>query len=196
MEIPLKISYRGLKPSPALDDQIREWAARLDRLHDRIQHCDVVVEAPHRHHRQGQQFHVRVTLGLPGGQLVVSHDPGPDEAHEDAYVAVRDTFHALRRQLEDHVRHHLRRDIKAHEEPEHGRVTYLDAEGEWGFIDTADARRLYFHRNSVLGGIEKLALGDEVRFAEEAGEQGPQATTVSPVGHHGHHEVPAVEKPS
>jgi ribosome-associated translation inhibitor RaiA len=111
METPLRISYRGLQSSPAIEQQIREWASRLDALYARIQRCDVVVEAPHRHQRQGQQFHVRVTLGVPGGPLVVSHDPGPDEAHQDVHVAVRDAFQALRRQLEDHVRHHLQRDI-------------------------------------------------------------------------------------
>jgi len=39
----------------------------------------------------------------------------------------------------------------------------------------------------VLGGIERLALGAEVRFHEEQGLKGPQASTVEPVGAQGHH---------
>jgi cold shock CspA family protein len=31
-------------------------------------------------------------------------------------------------------------------------------------------------------GFERLAIGTEVRFTEEAGEQGPQASTVAIVG--------------
>lgn len=109
-----KITYRGLTPDVALDEQIRSSVARLDAVYDRIVRCEVLIEAPHRRHRQGRQFHVRVTLGLPGGKLVVSQDPGLNEAHEDALVAVRDAFQALRRQLEDHVQHQLRHEVKAH----------------------------------------------------------------------------------
>ena len=38
-------------------------------------------------------------------------------------------------------------------------------------------RELYFHRNRVLEpGFDQLKVGTEVRFDEEMGEQGPQAT--------------------
>ena len=193
MEIPLTVKFRGMSDSPALETHIRKWADRLDALHDRIVRCDVVVDAPHRHRRQGGPFHVRVTLQLPGGDLAISRDPGADQAHEDPYVAVRDAFRALRRRLEDHVSHRLRREVKAHEAPQHGRISYLDVEGEWGYLESADARRVYFHRNSVVGGITRITLGDEVRFAEEAGDKGPQASTVTPVGNHGRHALGPAE---
>ena len=46
-----------------------------------------------------------------------------------------------------------------------------------------DAR--YFHRNSVTDGkFDDLKVGQEVRFSEEAGTKGPQATFVRPVGKH------------
>jgi cold shock CspA family protein len=60
---------------------------------------------------------------------------------------------------------------------------------EWGygFLETPDGRELYFHEHSVLdGGFPELEVGSEVRFIEEPGEKGPQATTVTPVGRHGH----------
>ena len=61
----------------------------------------------------------------------------------------------------------------------------------FGFLETADGREVYFHRSSVLnGGFDRLAIGTEVRFAEEPGEKGPQASTVQPVGESGHHEFP------
>ena len=50
---------------------------------------------------------------------------------------------------------------------------------DYGLIHTSDGREVYFHRNSVLnGGFDQLELGTPVRFAEEMGEEGPQASTV------------------
>jgi cold shock CspA family protein len=44
---------------------------------------------------------------------------------------------------------------------------------------------IYFHRNSVLkNAFDRLEIGSEVRFSEEAGEQGPQASSVTLVGKH------------
>ena len=189
MEIPVDIAFRGMTTSPAVESFILEWVAKLESVYDRIERCDVVVEAPHRRRRRGNQYRVRVTMSVPGGQLVVSRDPGPDESHQDVYVAVRDTFHAARRQLEDHVRRHLRRDIKAVEEPAHARVTFLDVERAWGTLEDADGRSIYFHRNAVLGGIDRLEVGDEVRFAEEAGDKGPQASSIEKIGAHGRHAL-------
>jgi ribosome-associated translation inhibitor RaiA len=186
MPVPLQLTFRGVDRSEALAAWIHEWAAKLEHVYDRIERAEVVVECPHRRRRQGKQFHVRIRLHVPGSDVVVDHDPGPDEAHEDPYVTVRDSFHAARRQLEDHARR-LRGDVKEHDEPAHGRVVHLDVQGDWGRLETGDGRQIYFHRNSVLGGMEALALGTEVRFHEEPGEDGPQASTVEPLGQHGHH---------
>jgi ribosome-associated translation inhibitor RaiA len=103
MEIPTSITFRGMEPSAAVEDRMRALAQRLEHVCKRITRCDVVVEAPHRHHRQGRQFHVRIALAVPGREIVVSHDPGRAADHEDAYVAVRDSFEAARRQLADYV---------------------------------------------------------------------------------------------
>jgi ribosome-associated translation inhibitor RaiA/cold shock CspA family protein len=189
MRIPIEITFRDMEPSPAVEAKIRAWVDRLETAFDGIVRCDVVVSAPHRRHRKGVQFSVRVMLTVPGEEIVVSHDPGVNEAHADVYVAVRDAFHAARRQLEDYVRRNLRGDVKTPNRPAHARVAFLDVEREWGYLEDASERRIYFHRNAVLGGIEQLQLGDEVRFDEEAGENGPQASTVAPIGQHGHHEA-------
>jgi ribosome-associated translation inhibitor RaiA len=108
MEMQMEIAFRHMEKSPAVESFIRKWAAKLDTVYDRIERCDVVVEAPHLRHRRGNQYRVRIAMTVPGGPLVVSRDPGPSEAHEDVYVAVRDSFHTARRQLEDHVRRRLR----------------------------------------------------------------------------------------
>jgi len=186
MAIPLQVTFRDMPPSDALENYIQSWVEKIETIHPRIERCAVVIERPHQHHRHGQRIRVRVSLAVPGPDVVVSRDHALDAAHEDAYVAVRDAFSAARRQLEDHVRKR-RRDVKARVEPEHGRVAYLDAEGEWGYLD-ASGRQVYFHRNSVVGG-EPLAVGDEVRFHEGRGDKGPQASSVTAVGEHGRHAV-------
>jgi ribosome-associated translation inhibitor RaiA len=107
MQVPLHITFHGVDQSPALETRIREHTAKLEQFFDRITRCEVAVELPHQHHRHGKQWHIRITLSVPGQDIVVSRDPGVEEAHEDPYIAVRDAFLAARRQLEDYV-HKLR----------------------------------------------------------------------------------------
>jgi ribosomal subunit interface protein len=100
--------------SDAIEAVIRERAARLERFHDRIVRCHVVVDVPHRHQRKGRLFAVRLDLTTPTGELVVKRDPPEDHSHEDFYVVVRDAFDAMARQLEDEVRRR-RGDVKTHQ---------------------------------------------------------------------------------
>jgi ribosomal subunit interface protein len=176
MQLPLQITFRNVTPSDAIDTKIRERAAKLDTYYDRITGCHVLVEAPHRRHHQGKLFHVRIDVILPGTAVVVNRAPLEHHAHEDVFVAIRDAFDAARRQLEDYARRQ-RADTKRHVETPHGRVSKLFP--DHGFIATADEREVYFHQNSVLGGaFTTLAVGTPVRFVEEEGEKGPQASTV------------------
>jgi ribosome-associated translation inhibitor RaiA len=99
MSFPIDVRFRDMETSPALEDFVHRWAAKLGRVHERIASCAVVIERPHQSHRHGQRVHVRIALGVPGTDIVVSHGQEADGAHEDAYVAVRDAFRAARRQL-------------------------------------------------------------------------------------------------
>jgi len=48
----------------------------------------------------------------------------------------------------------------------------------YGFLETADGRQIYFHKNSVLGGsFGRIETAPQSR-SEETGEHGPQATSV------------------
>jgi ribosome-associated translation inhibitor RaiA len=113
MQHDLRISFRNMDVSEALEKRIRTRAAELDRLCDRITACDVVMEMQHRHQSQGRMFHLSIDLALPGRTIVVRREPGAHHAHEDAHVAVRDAFDSARRQLEDYV-HVVRGDVKTH----------------------------------------------------------------------------------
>lgn len=112
---PLQITFRGMDPSEAITARIQEKAAKLDQVHDGLIGARVVFEQLHRHHQQGNRFHVRIDLTLPGGELVVGRDH-PDQAHEDPYVAVRDAFDTLTRMVREHARAHDHR-AKRHGPP-------------------------------------------------------------------------------
>jgi ribosome-associated translation inhibitor RaiA len=131
MDIPVQISYRNLQPSDAVSARVREEVGKLGRYYDRIERCHVVIEVPHRHHRWGDHYHLRVTLSVPGNDIVVVHEPSDRSrlaaegavrsaksretagAHTDMYVVIRDVFDTVRRRLEDHSRR-LRGDVKRH----------------------------------------------------------------------------------
>jgi ribosomal subunit interface protein len=183
MRLPLQITFRHMDPSPALEARIRELAARLDRFSAHIMRCQVTIEAPHQHHRQGQRYEVGIDLTVPHGELVANREHRERQSHEDVYVALRDAFRAVRRQLEDYERQH-RQDVKHHEPPLHGRVAEIYPAEDFGRIQSSDGRSIYFHRHSVLGGeFERLTTGTEVRFVEETGDHGPQASTVHVESH-------------
>lgn len=177
MRLPLQISFRNMHHSDAVERAISERAQRLDRFCDRIMGCRVIVETRHRKH-QGNLYHVRIDLTLPGHEIVVGREHPLRHADEDVYVAVRDAFDAARRRLEDYARRRDNR-VKSHESPPCGRIAWLDRGRGYGFIGTPDGREIYFHRNSVLNaGFDRLEVGAPVRYHEEAGEKGPQASTV------------------
>jgi len=184
MKLPLQITFRNMEGSDAMKAAVEERAGKLDQVCDQIMSCRVMVEAQHRHRQNGNLYHVRIDLTVPGKELVVSREAHEHHSHTDAYVAIRDAFDAARRQLENYARQR-RQDVKTHVEPPHGRISQLFLDEGYGKIETPDKREIYFHRNSVLnGGFEKLEVGAEVSFSEEQGERGPQASTVKVTGKH------------
>jgi cold shock CspA family protein len=102
--------------------------------------------------------------------------------HRELRTIVRDAFRAARRQLQA-ARERVRGDERAPAEPR-GLVERLvpaeDPDAAYGFLRALDGRTIYFHRHSVLNdAFERLAIGTEVRFEEEEGDEGPQASTVA-----------------
>jgi ribosome-associated translation inhibitor RaiA len=178
MTVALQITFRHMDPSPALEARVRELASRLDRFSAQILRCHVVLEPSPHHKHQGALYDFRIDITLPDEQISIRHAHPADHAHEDPYVALRDAFLAARRKLEDYERKR-RGDVKHRSEIAHGRISELDTGRSFGRIESADGRLIYFHRNSLVGSrFEDLVTGMEVRFSEETGDLGPQASTV------------------
>jgi len=202
MILPVQITFRNLESSKPLDTLIRGQVEELEKYYGRIISCRVVVEVPERHHRSGSIYHVRIDLGVPGGEVVVKEGPslhgaaqdvGEEKAekhlevdvpHKDVRLAIRDAFRKARRRLQDYARRQ-RGDVKTHPPSLDGRVTRLFPDEGYGFLQTPDEREVYFHRNAVLHeAFDRLKVGTEVHFAEEMGEKGPQASSVRLASEH------------
>jgi cold shock CspA family protein len=185
MKLPLQVSFHNTDPLPGVEQTVRDRAARLDRYCDHVMSCRVVVDVPHRHHRTGNLYQVRVDITVPGDEIAVTREAPEHEAAKGLSVAIRDAFDAADRLLEDYVRRR-RLDVKRHEGLPHARVRTVETGQGFGFLEAADGREVYFHRNSLVNAdFDSLSPGTEVVFAEEPGEKGPQATTVRVLGRHG-----------
>lgn len=90
-----QINLRNMRRSEALSARIRALSEKLGEQHPRILDCHVAVEAAGRHRQKGRQYQVNVSVRIPGRELVANR-----HEDEDVYVAVRDAFEALARQLE------------------------------------------------------------------------------------------------
>ncbi len=174
MELPLQVATRNISLSISEEEAIRSEAMKLDSMADRIMSCRVMVETPHRRGNEGIQYLVRIDLTLPGRELVVKRQP-----QADLRTALQDAFDVAKRQVQDYTRRR-RGLVKAPPPPNRARVLTLFPYEGYGFLQDDLGREIYFHRNSVLNGnFEKLAEGAEVRFVEEEGDEGPQASTVT-----------------
>jgi cold shock CspA family protein/ribosome-associated translation inhibitor RaiA len=195
MILPVQVTFRNMESSEAVKRWVREEARKLDEFYSKITGCRVVVELPNRHRKSGNLFHVRVDLTVPGREMVVKRQPNlralparvekkaakrleVKAPHKDLRQAINDAFGAMRRRLQNYSRRH-RLEVKTHEGPPLARVARVFPREGFGFLETADGREIYFHKNSVLNNsFERLTVGSRVSFVEEKGVQGPQASTV------------------
>ena len=180
LTVPVEIAWHNMDSAARVEARIEQRAERLQRIMDRISHITVVVEASHRRHHKGNEYEVRLDVGVPGSNLTVNRHPGNNAAHADLLVTVRDAFDAMERQLKRWVEQHGGRPT-VHEAPLQGRVTELDAEAGSGQIAATDGRLVYFHRNSVVtGDFDQMSIGDTVELVVDPGEDaaGAHASTV------------------
>jgi ribosomal subunit interface protein len=99
MKAPVQVSFRGLARSEAVEFIVRKKVGMLERLCADIVSCHVVMSVERRHEQRGFPFGVLIQLSVPGGHLAVSR-----ARDEDAYVALREGFDDMRRQLHDFLK--------------------------------------------------------------------------------------------
>lgn len=179
VKLPVHIQFRGTESSEALEASAVEHARKLEALADDIMSCRVSIELGQKHQQQGRPFSVRIDLTLPDHELVTDR-----VQRDDVYVALRDAFDSMKRQLAETVQRR-RGQEKHHATPLHGEVVRLDTAGGFGFIRTPEGDEYYFSRDNLVGlPFEHLQAGQPVQFMADPAAPRPQARRVS-VGRHG-----------
>jgi cold shock CspA family protein len=151
---------------------------------------------PHRHHRKGSAYRIRIDLTVPGEEIVVKREPclshrvqqsgethfkkhlEVNTPHKDLRLAISAAFKIAGRQLQDYAGRQ-RGAVKSHPPLQVARVGKILQDEGYGFLTSADGRGIYFHKNSVLNhAFSRLKVGTRVCFVEQPGEKGAQASTV------------------
>lgn len=172
---PVEIVDEGVIVDPEANRYLQERIAQLGHFYDRIQAVRVTLESMEGHHRRGGPYRVGMRIEVPGPDIIVTRQQA-DQLH----VAIRGAFDAGDRRLQDHIRKLRERVLPGGDDRQWGHVTQVFREAGYGFIQAEDGHELYFNRNSLIHGeFDELGRGDRVRYHEEAGDKGPQASSVS-----------------
>ncbi len=180
MRVPLEISYRNVEKTEYIENMIHEKSAKLERFSDQIISCRVAIEKLHRHQQTGQPYRVRIELSVPPGhELVANKNSTEGNIHNTIPVVLKEAFGALERQLKKLTEQQRGKTKKHPAQEANAMVSKILKEENYGFIKSLDGRDIYFHRNSVLNDdFDRLEIGTGVRYVEEEGDRGPQASTV------------------
>lgn len=100
MKVPLHLTLRDVMPLPSLEPAIRQRAERLAHWTPDVISCHVTVEAEANRRHTDHAYRVRVTVHVPGADVVA----GDHHRATDPFVALHGAFDAIDRQLEDHAR--------------------------------------------------------------------------------------------
>lgn len=178
MQVPLQITIRDIDHSDAVEARIRKKAEKLNIFSDQIISCHVVVEQTQRHQNRGRLHNVRINLTLPNKELVVNRNE-----EEDIYVAIREAFNDMERQVEETTRM-IHGEVKTHPDLMQGQIVRLFREDDFGFIATPNGDEYYFNADNVVHpNFNRLTVGTPVNFVSAMGDEGPQAHHVRAKGH-------------
>lgn len=180
MQMPLELSCRGFQKTEPIDQLVNSEVDKLERVCDYMVSCRVALDMPHQQHVTGNSFRVRIDVRVPPGhEIVVKHAQTVADLHAEHARVIHEAFDIAGRRLRKLVEQQHGA-VKSH--PTHevtGFVSKLFPGDDYGFIESLDGHDIYFHRNSVLNNdFARLEVGTGVRFVEESGEDGPQASTV------------------
>jgi cold shock CspA family protein/ribosome-associated translation inhibitor RaiA len=186
LQVPLEIAFHNIESSEWAELEIRERAADLEKLYDRLVSCRVRIDQRAKNLTGTIPPVVHIELGIPGRpDLVVSHEPEHllrKYQHPDLRKAIHEAFRIAERQLLALKKQRDGRTKAGDHDTENqflGQVAEITPGQDFGFLMTKEGGLLYFHRNSLLtGDFDDLKRGDDVYYNEDVGDTGPIATKV------------------
>jgi ribosome-associated translation inhibitor RaiA len=114
MQLPVKISYRGLEKSDQIDKLVLEYAARLEKFCDHINRCDIAIEQTNHTHHKGNPYRCRIDVTVaPRHELVADEKQMDNGTHELLKKVIHDAFKTMERELR-RVVEKQRREVKTH----------------------------------------------------------------------------------
>jgi cold shock CspA family protein/ribosome-associated translation inhibitor RaiA len=180
MQTAPELIFHDVDRSAWVESYILERVQRLERFADGITSCRVTLTQEQASHHKGNRYSVMVETRMPPNHdLAAKKGKVIHDMPQQLPALINLAFGAVERQLKKTAQ--LRRgETKSRDNGSvHGIVEKLFGEG-YGFLrEVGDDRQVYFHRNSVLhDDFERLAVGTEVRFTPQDGDDGPQASSV------------------
>ncbi len=202
METTAEIMFKGVNRTIYIDKLITKGIAKLERVCNYIIGTHVTVEQIQTRHRTDNPYRILVEISIrdrpdivverlsnkvkktvDDPDLINSRPVRKRNAREEALPAfIISTFDSARRELEK-VIDKQRGAVKVHpQQRAQGMVEKISRDEQYGFLRSLDGQSVYFNRNSVLHNHwEKLKVGTAVRYTQEVGDKGLQASTVEPV---------------
>lgn len=158
-----------------------EWRsdieARVADLHPgkEMTHLRVTL-TKHDHRKADDSFDVVIVAHIPGHTITARKQQNSFEE------AIRDTFAALKVELDKIRQKRSSHEIRATVPPKRGIVKKVIREEGYGFILLDDGTEVYFHRHAVQDlDFEQMDEGLQVALSVASGEKGLQATVVTPL---------------
>jgi ribosome-associated translation inhibitor RaiA len=101
MKIPLEITYRNVEKTADVDDLVRDYAEKLEKVCGYISGCRVAIEKSQKHQRGGRPFRVRLDITVPPGhEIVVREEQSGGEKSTPLAAIIKKAFIVARRQAE------------------------------------------------------------------------------------------------
>ncbi len=178
MSVSVQIIFKNMFPSAAAEKRVHREIEKLNRICPKLLDARVVIESQHHHHHKGNLYDAKIVLNVPDAELVASRSPSMHHAHEDLFVAIRDSFVAIKHQLQKYLSQR-RGEVKQHRQTPLAKVIEICPMAGYGFIETPEGRRLRFTTNSLVNyDVQDLDMGDWVRFIEVDKSMEPSVSTV------------------
>lgn len=173
----LHVESRNVAMTPRWKSEIERRMKDLNAGHEDILHGRVTLTKNKHHKKIMNVAEVLVVVTLPGRHTFTARKE--DKTFEEA---IRTAVAAVDIELRKYREKRASKEVRLPSIPLRGVICKLFPQEGYGFILQEGGGEVYFHKNALHGlTFEALEDGLEVVFNVEAGEKGPQATTVNPM---------------
>src|SRR5580704_3502817 len=145
MQVPLDITFQNSEPSEAIRSEVEKQAKRLEKFHDRITSCHVTVIAPTMKRRHGDLFKIDICVAMPNHKdILVSKAHGDAPGTRARHGRDQGCIRGGTAPDQGCRSRNARPGQAAMKRKNHGHVAKFVAGEGYGFIETADGRKVYF----------------------------------------------------